>query len=158
MHARPRKNSKLSMTPQYRISRKRSTDKQELEFVLRICVVMHNEKIVFSERSNLRAIGNFNRAPNLHALCASKVFAVEGRFMTRDGGISSTREHVRVDRRRGADVETVNHGSTDWPERKDDRRRTRFALRRPILHVAAVLRGSHPPQRKRLQRPGRNDG
>lgn len=108
-------NSELSMT------QKRPFPGSDLQanknLVFRICVVMHNARLsLFREEQSIRATGNFNRAPNLHALCASKVFAVEGRFMTRHGGISSTKEHAREDRPHGADVETVNHGSANRPE------------------------------------------
>lgn len=74
-----------------------------------------------------------SRAPDLHLLFASKVFAVEGRFMARHVGMLLP---PRGDRRCGANVETVNHNSLN-ARRRSPVNEKRFVPRRPISHVAS---------------------
>lgn len=60
-------------------------------------------------RYDPRATGNLSRAPDLHLLFASKVFAVEGRFMARHVGMLLPQGEIVVVARNVRDVETVNH-------------------------------------------------
>lgn len=102
-------------------------------------------------RYDLRATGNFSRVLDLHLLFASKVFAVEGRFM---GSPRWNAPSTRGDRHCGANVETVNHSSLNARRRTRRRETFRTVAWRPISHVAAALFGPCPLQRKRLQQLG----
>lgn len=80
-------------------------------------------------RYDLRATGNFSRALDLHLLFASKVFAVEGRFM---GSPRWNAPSTRGDRRCGANVETVNHSSLNARRRSPVNASTRNVSHRGV--------------------------